>query len=190
MSTYGLKRRRRLILIVCFLFFCVVISCIGVIKIVNSGTHYNKEEIPSKEEVVYTGSVKLSSIVAPKFLEEFCTLTCATGDYKVYWGDTSSDEMFKMWYSSGYPGFGMPMIIEGSEFSVEQQCSLSTDYGVFLYKVLDEGMALVIDGELVNLETEEKIVNYGVSREYLFLFDKNSNKFWVLRLIAGTEIIT
>lgn len=132
------------------------------------------------------GTVPLSLVEAPQFLEDFCTLDSGSRQFAVQWGEGSG---CVMWYESGYPGFNMPMVVEGCGFTGGSSVTLRTSYGEFVYGRTGSGFAFKEGHTLIDLATEESVISFGRSQETLYLYDLDTLMYTVYSKEAGTDIV-
>lgn len=140
------------------------------------------------ESTEYENCVVLQDIHVPEFGEIFFLLSCNNDNICISWGIGKNF----LWYDSGFPGFGMPMIIELSEdiqISSNDTIILSTDYGNFEYIVYEDGTASAIDDKLVCRETLQDVIQFGINDEVLVVYCNGSKRYFKAHLAYGPQIV-
>ena len=145
--------------------------------------------VTTQSNVVSNGTVSLSDVVPPVFGDNFLTLESAGCTSYVDWG--ISDSWF-CWRQSGYPGFGHQIVIQA--FStldgfLDDTVTLTTDYGVYVYKKSQEYGAYCSDTNvLTELGTNKALSNFGTRGEKLYVFSNADKKATEYLLVEETTI--
>lgn len=113
----------------------------------------------------------------------------ATDSFVVDWGFSSGN--FVMAESSGFPGFGKPILVTGEGCLVADSYSLQTSYGSWVYSVAGSREAVLNDKKdnLIDKQTGEKIIDFAISDEILYVYDKSKESVTTAYLSGGTEVI-
>lgn len=162
----------------------VVLLCFFKTNLPDSG--YTEEQQAAK--IISNGEVLINTIEAPAFYDKFCTLLYSNVSHDVYWGSSEIAGSFVMWYESGYPGFSMPLVIEGERLTETDLVTLQTDYGKYVYRLVESGVAHSENHTLVDTNSERILTNYGIADEILFLYDNKTHHFWKLELCEQTYV--
>lgn len=133
-------------------------------------------------------SVPLSSITPPVWNEEFCVLECADSFHSISWGVADEGCIFAE--SSGYPGFGVSMLIRIDFTPTSYDVEIDTDYGVYQYRITEHGEAVLNDAktDIIDYRSGEKIINFSKSGENLYLFNELTRTYYSAELVRGTLI--
>lgn len=136
-----------------------------------------------------TDFVWLEDVEPPVWNERFAVLKGAADSFVVDWGFSSGN--FVMAESSGFPGFGKPILVIGEGCLVADNYSLQTSYGSWVYSVAGSREAVINDSgdNLIDKQTGEKIINFAVSDEVLHVYDRNKESVTIAYLSSGTEVI-
>lgn len=163
-----------------------------VISLILCGCNAEKEQYDTVEEteIVAIDTVLLDDVHPPKYCDDFATLTGSSGKTTVVSWGISIIKKNVMWNSSGYPGFGYPMIIElQSEFPNDNIVYVTTQWGRYNYEYCYSGKAFPEDDNLVDEKTGQTLVNWGKLGEFLVLWDSATNHYQMYLLKGGTEIV-
>ena len=187
-----IKRRKHFydVLFLVLILFCIVLRIVLCAKQNNSDC--SAQEIVTSGSIEFTTCISLGDIKAPEFGEVFCQLLL-TGDSvlrdAVYWGVSDSVNSFTMWYESGYPGFGMPLVISGTGFVCKSDTvKLVTSYGVCEYKFISSGLAFNNNHHLIDYATKEEVTEYTADEESLLLYNEQTSVFWKYTLCKAPKI--
>ena len=190
MNTYDQIEKKRSIACDTVFFLCIVLSIVIAFCVVSK-----KSSVPTVSvntpSIDYQDSALLSSIEPPVFEEVLCDLFLAEEGvgHPVVWGACDNQD-FVMWYESGYPGFGMPIVISGIGFVCKSDCVvLKTQYGIFKYKFCKTGIAFDNDHHLIEYNSKKEITNYTEDKESLILYNEQSELYWVYELTQATAIV-
>lgn len=137
-------------------------------------------------------TVSLKNIKGPSYGKIFFMISPADDQDDVICINFASGNNF-LWYTSGYPGFGLPMVIElKSSFKSGNVKNLliTTDYGQFEYKLKSTGMAYVNDDQLIDSDTAECVVQFGSDEEDVVLYNSKSEKYYLYIFSEGTHIVS
>ena len=137
-------------------------------------------------EISVNGKVSLESIEAPLFGDVIAHLGIEQFKTEVQWG---VGDDYVMWYVSGYPGFGYNIVIEAESIPIGENVTLRTTYGVYRYKKIEEYQAFSQDNNLVDVQSQRILTNFGVVKEILFLYSSEQYITQKYQLVEQTEIV-
>lgn len=137
-------------------------------------------------EISVNGKVSLKSVEAPLFGDVIAHLVIEQFKTEVQWG---VGDDYVMWYVSGYPGFGYNIVIEAKDIPEGDSVTLRTTYGVYRYKKIEEYQAFSQDNNLVAVQNQQTLTNFGVIKESLFLYSSERHIVQKYQLVEQTEIV-
>lgn len=136
-------------------------------------------------------AVTLGAVKAPKFSEAFALMQIEDFEAVVSWG-VSTDGCGYFRKESGYPGFGMPMLIvveEAIPCFVGEVVELQTTYGDYYYSVEGTEDAILQGSNVISRNREVPVVDWKCSKEWLFIYSHLDGTVITAKLVGGTEIV-
>lgn len=144
----------------------------------------------STQEVLesnHFGEVSLSDVPFPRYGSAFLRLYGASVSFNVSWGELGSESAF-CWVESGFPGFDVPIIIECNTEIEASAIILETTYGKFTYSWVDKKDCFEENRNLIDKETGNRLIDFGVAVEKVFLWFPEKGYVGVYQFVDGTKV--
>lgn len=159
----------------------IILCCVGCTKQQQVST-----EVATEEQIIATETVSLPEIAPPKFNEDFATIECDGKFMSVVWG---ADGTNVMWKESGFPGFGYPMVVQINDEPSSCEATITTSWGHWKYVPVSSGFAYLQSDNLIDADSGKVLINWGVSKETLILWNEESLKYVEYEYSGGTKIV-
>ena len=148
---------------------------------------FSREVVKFSSEPVMD-AVWLEDVEPPVWNENFAVLEGEGDSFVVDWGSSTGN--FVMAESSGFPGFGKPVLIVGECCPASGCYSLQTSYGKWTYTTTVTKEAVLNDKKdnLIDKLTGDKLIDFAISDEVLYIWDSESRIVTIAYLSSGTQV--
>lgn len=137
------------------------------------------------------GCVLLQDVEPPVWDKVFAVVESNDNYKSVEWGCSDDDESMVMVDSSGYPGFGLPILVMGNLVGISGEVVVRTNYGTFYYEVTKREQAVLNDegNNVLDAGSGKPIIDFSRKGENLYLFNPETKQLLVAEFKHGTSIV-